>query len=290
MSHQNPTLKDLKAFYDREGYAIFRNVLDIDLIAETAAHIDWLQKKNPDLRPENLDYFLMTKDAFWVRLISDDRLLNIAQEFVGKNIALFASHYIAKPPKHGKAVTWHQDGSFWALEPMNVVTLWLAIDRSDVDNGCMNVIPQSQNMTLIDRDAMEDQSADEESLFGTGIRAEDIDESKAVNLVLQPGDVSVHHPNIIHGSLANHSERWRRGLTIRYIPTTTKILKEQPYPSAFLLRGEAVEGINVYNPFPPYVEGENMPFEDWEAWNEKCAAWNAQHTGVYSISVGIEAG
>lgn len=286
MSHQNSTLAGQKAFFDHEGYAIFQNVLDPDLIAEAGEHIDWLQKRNPDLRPENLGHFLMTTDAFWVRLISDDRLLNIAQAFIGGDIALFASHYIAKPPKIGKAVTWHQDGSFWPLEPMNVVTLWLAIDRSDTDNGCMRVIPKTQNSTLIARDEMEDQSADDESLFGTGIRAADIDDSQAVDLVLQPGDLSVHHPNIIHGSHANYSDRWRRGLTIRYIPTSTLIKAEQPYPSAFLLRGDAVDGVNQYHPFPSYIDGDDMPFRDWQTWNAKCEYWNAQHAGIFAVNVG----
>ena len=77
----------------------------------------------------------MTDDPFWVRLVSDDRLLNVAETFVGPNIALFASHYIAKRPFDGQAVLWHQDGSYWPLEPMEVVTLWLACGRGDYARG-----------------------------------------------------------------------------------------------------------------------------------------------------------
>ena len=74
-----------------------------------------------ELRPENLDHKLVHDDPFWIRLISDERLLNIAEEYLGPNIALFASHYIAKPPEDGQPVLWHQDGSYWPLEPMEVV-------------------------------------------------------------------------------------------------------------------------------------------------------------------------
>ena len=73
----------LRAQYDREGYAIYNDVIDRELIAEASDHVDWLLEQNPDLRPEQLHNNLMTDDPFWVRLISDDRLLDIAEEFIG---------------------------------------------------------------------------------------------------------------------------------------------------------------------------------------------------------------
>jgi hypothetical protein len=83
--------------------------------------------------------------------------------------------------------------------------------------------------------------------------------------VLKAGDVSVHHPNVIHGSNANTSTKRRCGLTIRYIPTSTRITREN-WPSAFLLRGEAVPGVNDYLPRPKFVEGECMSFRGCEEW------------------------
>ncbi len=124
-----------RAQYDRDGCAIYHDVLDGELVAEASAHVDWLAARHPDLRPENLGHTLMRDDPFWVRLISDERLLDIAEEYLGPNIALFASHYISKPPEDGQPVLWHQDGSYWPLEPMEVVTFWLAVDdsRSELD-------------------------------------------------------------------------------------------------------------------------------------------------------------
>ncbi|NQZ68657.1 MAG: phytanoyl-CoA dioxygenase family protein, partial [Lentisphaeria bacterium] len=130
--------------FDQEGFLIFDDVLDADLIAEASDHVTWLAKKNPDKRPEQLGHTLMTHDPFWVRLVSDDRLLDIAEMFIGPDIALFASHYISKPARTGMPVLWHQDGSYWPLEPMEVVTLWLAVDDSTPENGCMRVIPGTQ--------------------------------------------------------------------------------------------------------------------------------------------------
>lgn len=245
--------------YRREGYAIFRNVLDRDLIAEASAHVDWLMKKHPDLRPEQLGNWLVAKDPFWVRLISDDRLLDIAEQFVGPNIGLFASHYICKPPRKGQPVLWHQDGAYWPLEPMEVVTLWLAVSDASPDNGGMRVIPRTQHMDI----KQLRQRKDIENVLDSEMDG-DVDETGAVDIVLQPGDVEVHHPNIVHGSNANTSDRWRKGLTIRYIPTTTRIVQpENQWPIwPMLMRGDAVPGINEYVHKPAYVEGEHMPFRD----------------------------
>src|SRR3712207_3858726 len=79
-----------KAQYDRDGYAIFKNVLDEDLIPEAKNHVQWLMQKHPELRPEHLGHTLVNQDPFWVRLISDHRLLDVAELFIGPNIALFA--------------------------------------------------------------------------------------------------------------------------------------------------------------------------------------------------------
>ncbi|GAA2454741.1 hypothetical protein GCM10010191_87140 [Actinomadura vinacea] len=248
--------------YDSDGYAIFRDVLDAGLVQEADEHVRWLQERHPGRSGEDLSTELVAKDPFWVRLVSDDRLLDIAERFIGPDIALFASHYIAKPPYTGKAVLWHQDGAFWPLEPMKVVTLWLAVDRSGPENGCLRVIPGSHREGIHkvrERDG-------EDAVFGVESDVA-VDESRAVDVILEPGDVEVHHPNIMHGSNANNSPNRRCGLTIRYIPTSTRITAEPlPFPSALLLRGEP--GVNEYQPRPRYVAGEHLPFrgaEDWAA-------------------------
>lgn len=264
-SQPNPPAspQSIKAQYDRDGYAIFRNVIDPDLIREASRHIDWLVARHPELRPEQLWHTLVPGDPFWVRLISDQRLLDIGQIFVGPNIALFASHYLCKPPFEGQPVLWHQDGSYWPLEPMEVVTLWLAIDDSLPENGCMRVIPGTQSVELQEMRARTDVA----NVLNSEIDPALVDESRAVDFVLKAGDVSVHHPNIIHGSNANNSPLRRAGLTIRYIPTTTRIVTPEPWPYAFLLRGPAVPGVNVYQPWPKYVPGTHMPFRGSEAWH-----------------------
>jgi phytanoyl-CoA hydroxylase len=252
----------LRQEYDAQGYCIARNAIDADLAAETVAHVHWLVKKHPDLRPERLGHNLMANDPFMHRLVSDDRLVEIAAQFIGPNVAMFAAHYIAKKPSVGQAVQWHQDGSYWPLEPMEVTTLWVAGTDSTVANGCMRVLPGTQNNRLLKRSEMVDLDRDK-FVLGTGIRPDMIDDSDAVDLELKAGDISIHNPMIIHGSNANTSDQWRVGLTLRYIPTTTKVTAEG-HPN-ILCRGAVVPQVgNTYADPPRYVKGEHMAFAGCE--------------------------
>ncbi len=257
MAILSDTLQSARETYEREGFVVFPPVIDENLVREAQNHVAWLQKRHPELRPEQYHHNLVREDPFWVRLVADDRLLDIAEQFIGPDIALFASHYICKPPFDGQAVLWHQDGAYWPLEPMEVITLWLAVDDSLPENGCMRVIPATHRMDL---QAVR-QRTDVANVLSSEIDPAQVDESRAVDVVLRAGGVSIHHPNLIHGSNANRSPLRRCGLTIRYIPTTTRIVTDTPpWPSAFLLRGKAVPGINEYQPWPEYVEGKHMPF------------------------------
>jgi hypothetical protein len=141
---------------------------------------------------------------------------------------------------------------------MHVVTLWLAVDSSTRSNGCMRVIPRSHRRAFAEILPRRDTP----NVLQSGIDPGLVPESQAVDLVLNPGDVSVHHPNIIHGSEPNNSDSRRCGLIIRYISTSVKILVPdgEVYPSAFLLRGSAAPGLNRYNPLPKYDAGRHMPF------------------------------
>ena len=254
--------KQLRKQYQEDGYLISKKVLDVNLLQETSNHVDWLMEKNPDLRPENLGHFLMSDDPFWVRLVGDDRLLDIAEIFVGENIALFASHYISKPSSDGRPVLWHQDGSYWPLEPMEVVTLWLAVDESTVENGCMRVIPGTHSFQLQEMKRRQDIP----NVLSSGIDLDLVDETTEVDIMLEAGDVSGHHPNIIHGSNPNLSTKRRCGLTIRYIPSSTRIVSDRQWPSAFMLRGSPVDGVNNYLPKPKYTKEKHMTFNGCELW------------------------
>ena len=256
-----PNLDGLGQSYALDGFAIVRGVLDPPLVAEANRHVDWLMARHPELPPERLGYWLTPTDPFWMRLVSDPRLVDIAAAIVGPDVALFAADYIAKPPGTGQKVAWHQDASYWPLEPMWVVTLWVAYTQSTPQNGCVRVIPGTQHMALQPR------NPEEQDIEGEMLRGMDqnlISDQKAVDFVLEPGDVSLHHPLIIHGSNANTSAVWRRGGTYQYIPTTTKVTKED-WP-VFLLRGQDKDHTNRYQAMPRFKSEEHMPFAGWQDW------------------------
>jgi phytanoyl-CoA hydroxylase len=237
--------EELRRQYDREGYLVFPDVLDPELVRLASDHVEWLRRKHPDLRPESLHHQLMWDDPFWIRLVSDPRLLDRAELIIGPSIGLFASHYICKPGGDGLPVLWHQDASYWPLEPMEVVTAWLAVDDSTVENGCMRVIPGSHRGPRLTH-----RKHDKEAVLHTEIDPSELDTSAAVDIEIPAGGISLHHPWLVHGSNPNHSAKRRCGLTIRYIPTTTQITK--PDWQTFLLRGTPVEGVNTYYPVPDF--------------------------------------
>lgn len=255
--------------YEQEGYTAVENAIDPFLVENSREHVDWLLEGNPALRPEELGHELVPGDPFWVRLVSDDRLLDIVEEFIGPDIALFSSHYIAKPPGEGQPVLWHQDGVYWPLDPKeDVVTVWLALDQTRPSNGCMRVVPGSQSLELQEIE----ENTDVDNVLNSETTAE-VDTSDAVPVELEPGDVSVHHPNILHGSEPNESYTWRRGLTIRYIPTSTSI-EDDPWEAAFLLRGDPEPGVNQYQPWPTTGDGEHVDFDGTDAYDERAREMN----------------
>ena len=228
-------------------------------------HVHWLLEKHPGIRPEQLHHHLLVNDPFMHRLAGDDRLLDIVGQFIGPEIVLFAAHYIAKRPHTGQAVQWHQDGSYWPLEPMDVTTLWLAGTDSTVENGCMRVVPGTHNARLLKPREMIELDT-EKFVLNRGIHPDQINEADAVNIELKAGDVSMHNPQIIHGSNANTSDQWRVGLTLRYIPPTT-LVKRKDHAN-ILFRGSPASGVeNLYANRPVFDANQHMAFRGFKRWN-----------------------
>ncbi|MEM7125631.1 MAG: phytanoyl-CoA dioxygenase family protein [Chloroflexota bacterium] len=242
--------------YERDGYTIYRNVLDTDLLAEIQGHIDWSRVK---LKVQGPGPFAV-HDAFFARLVSDPRLLSIAETYIGAHIGLYSSHYLIKEPEVGLPILWHQDLGYWPLEPQAVVTLYLAIDPASPENGCMRVIPGSHKVL---RDHAE--SGDRPNVFGKELVLSEEEQSRAVDIVLEPGDVEVHHPFIIHGSSANTSSIRRAALPMRYIPTSTSILGETR-ACTWLLQGESQGARHEWSLWPSYDSHSDFPFRGCENW------------------------
>ncbi|MDF3142779.1 MULTISPECIES: phytanoyl-CoA dioxygenase family protein [unclassified Streptomyces] len=267
-------LEKAAAEYAEQGFSIIRNVVPPDLLDEARAHVDWLTRKYPDLRPEHFHHPLIRNDAFWARLVSDPRLVDIAEYFLGPDLACFTAHYICKPPYDGQPVLWHQDGAYWTLSPMEALTVWMAVDESTTENGCLRMIPGSHVLPLHKPSARTDEANMLFSAADEALVREWAEERGIVDIELQPGDVSIHHPQLLHCSEANTSAKRRCGLDIGYISTTTRIHSEGLYLDPLLVRGADAAGLNSYRPFPAYREDETIPFTGQDEWNENVAGRN----------------
>lgn len=164
----------------------------------------------PHFRDERLLDFLLA-----------DEVLDLVEPILGPDIALWSSHFICKDPFVGRATPWHEDSAYWRKRVdgfEQIVTVWLALDRSNKDNGCMRVIPGTHDNGFSDYVAVDGQV----NTFNTQIKG--VDESKAVYFELEPGECSLHDSRIVHGATANTSPLRRCGYTMRYFSTNIKVV------------------------------------------------------------------
>jgi len=163
----------------------------------------------------------MDEQFVW-ELSTDDRVLDVMQAVMGENVLLLSTHFFCKyPEKDPKSfVAWHQDITYWGLEPSEAHTAWIAIDDSDVENGCMRVIPGSHKEGIAPHAKSE--AAGNLLSINQEIPYEYVDDSKAVDLILDAGQMSVHDGQVFHASMSNRSDRRRCGLTVRFIPPHVK--------------------------------------------------------------------
>lgn len=235
--------------YHTDGYTIVRHAMPANDLAALRAHVDvWLANLPEGQRPEHLDMPHL-KDPVLFDACRNPALLDLVEELIGPNIVLFASHMIAKAKGDGLEVPWHQDGEYWALEPMDVATLWLAVDESCVENGCMRVLPGTQTLGLVPHRTAEDKDT---KVLDKGVDMSAYDMTRVVDLELAPGDCSFHAPYLLHGSNVNHSPRRRCGYTMRFMPASTKLVRDGEGAKwwanhkLFLLRGEDASHTNRY--------------------------------------------
>jgi ectoine hydroxylase-related dioxygenase (phytanoyl-CoA dioxygenase family) len=196
----------MRATYDDRGHVTVRAVLDEATLAAARAHLATLAGEALRTAP--------LTEPFLAGISSDPRLVAIAVEVLGGPVEAFAATYLLKPPGVGLPALWHQDGHPWQerLGGAAAVTLWVALDPSTPENGCLRVVPGSHRLPLHPlrpNDVVP-------SIFGVELDPTVVDEGAATDVVLAAGDVSVHHPNLVHGSGPNRSSQPRRALAVRY--------------------------------------------------------------------------
>lgn len=150
------------------------------------------------------------------RLIRHPGILDAVEGVIGPDILCWSSSFFIKEAHDPGFVSWHQDSTYWGLDPADIVTAWVALSESTAENGAMRVIPDTHTMEQV---AHRDTFAADNMLTRGQEIAVDVDGSKAVMMSLQPGEMSLHHVRLIHGSDPNPSAKRRIGFAVRYLPT-----------------------------------------------------------------------
>ncbi len=207
--------------YQEKGYYYPIRVFERSAADEFRARfLDYLARKEQSLSglPPRDHYLVLSQTQLllrWIyKIVSHPEVLDAVESVLGANIMVWSTQWFPKMPGDKTYVSWHQDATYWGLHPPHVTTGWIALSESCVENGCMRVVPGTHKGPLLPQ--VETYARDNVLSRGQEISVE-VDESRAVNMVLQPGEMSLHHIGIIHGSNPNRSDKPRIGIAARYI-------------------------------------------------------------------------
>lgn len=185
----------------------------------------------------------------WVYdLFTSDAVLDAVEDLIGPNILQYQCGVWIKEPESGSYVSWHQDCTYYGMDPLELVSAWVALSLATEETGCMQVAPGSHKLGGLPVDCTE---MSDDNLLSSGMRSRyEIDDSKVVSMELQPGEMSLHHVGVVHSSRPNHGTDRRIGIAGGYVPPhvrqTTDLLA-----SAMLVRGEDRYGHFPLDEKPP---------------------------------------
>ena len=260
--------------FERDGFLCPIRVFDAD---DAARHLEkynaYTQRHRAQLAAlAPKDRFQVLAETHFVmkwafEISAHPRILDAVEELLGPNILAWSTAWFSKMPGDRAFVSWHQDGTYWNLSEPKVVTAWVALTPATRANGCMRVVPGTHTQPMMPQ--RETYAADNVLSRGQEV-AVNVDEAQAVDLELQPGEMSLHHLWIVHGSSANVSGSPRIGMAIRYI--SPEVHQESPFkPLALLGRGR----------------DDHRHFELLSPPDEDIAAADAQRAIISRIRAGV---
>lgn len=216
--------------YHELGYLVPSLRLPTPLVDGLRDALDRLIHDNPGVRPEKLVSAHLSRNggrandegvrgqADFLALAKNAQILDAVEQLIGPDIILWGCHVFCKPAGDGHETPWHQDGHYWPMRPLANCTVWVALDESGVDNGCLRVIPRSHVARVTHPHLLEDRP---DVALQQRLREGSFQESDAVDLQLRPGEMSMHDVFMIHGANANRSTKRRAGVALRYMPGTS---------------------------------------------------------------------
>ena len=218
-SHVAPSA--IAAAYERDGFFF---PYDVVSEAEAAALLADLEAGEAELADNREDLSLLRSYPARLlpsfdRLIRHPRLIEAVAQILGPDLLVWGSGLFIKEPNTSSYVSWHQDLFYWGLDEVHEVTAWVALSPSTTASGCMRFVPGSHRKRLV---AHVDSFAKDNLLTRGQEIAVEVDESSAVDVVLRPGQASLHHGYLFHASAPNQTGRRRIGAALRYIRPSMK--------------------------------------------------------------------
>ncbi len=204
------------ADYQEKGYVIPDYRLPAATLAAIGRDHDRLLASYPQFR-DNCPA-LLSYDLAFLNFARDANILDMAEQLIGPDIALWNMSFFAKPAINGKKTPFHQDGEYWPIRPLATCTVWIAVDDATTENGCLRIIPGSHKPRRL---MAHEQKSDPNYTLQQELQADEYDGAAAENLILEAGQMSFHDVYLAHGSEANCSARPRRGMTLRLMPTSS---------------------------------------------------------------------
>jgi ectoine hydroxylase-related dioxygenase (phytanoyl-CoA dioxygenase family) len=203
--------------YVTQGYVVPRFRMPDDRLKVMERRLERLLADSPDL---GTDYIpgLVERDLGWLSFAREPAILDAVEQVIGPDIALWGSGFFGKPAHDGIETPWHQDGDYWPIRPLATVTVWIALDDSTPENGCLRVVPGSHREGKLVPHVT---GKDGDYTLHQAVADEAAAEAHGVDVVLRRGQISLHDVFLIHGSKPNRSPRARRGIVYRLMPTTS---------------------------------------------------------------------
>jgi non-heme Fe2+,alpha-ketoglutarate-dependent halogenase len=229
------------AQYQRDGYLAPMDIFDDAEMSELNTQLIGFRERLGGKLAGRFNQKTHLLSPWLNRLVRDPRILDPVENILGPNILCWSSQFFAKDAHDKAYVGWHQDGNYWGLSSDEVITAWVAFTPSNRQSGCMMVVPGTHRQVAEHVDTF---SEDNMLSRGQEITVE-VKREEMVPVELRPGQMSLHHVMIYHGSDPNQSDLPRIGFAIRYIPTHVKQVGDFK-GSALLVRGQ-----DTYHHFEP---------------------------------------
>ena len=226
-------LTDLQVSQFQEtGFLPAFPVLSADHALHLRANLESFEAENDGVLTGSLRFKNHLLFKWLSDLIRSPRILDVVEDIIGPDIMVWSTDWWIKEANSPQFVSWHQDSQYWGLDTDMLVTVWVALSPSTIESGCMRVLPGSH----LGPDLAHEETYHNDNMLTRGQSIDDINEDKAVNLVVDTGQAVLFAFRIAHASYPNKTDDRRVGLAIRYIPPDT----QQQYSdqdSAALVRG-----------------------------------------------------